>query len=68
MYVLRLPQQTLWKTLMEEIVHGRAVLLHTSAARAIKHLRDSPLAVVESKEKNRVILDLSFGAGGDGLQ
>lgn len=41
-------------------------MLKNSAARAIKHLRVSPLAVMESNDKNRVILDLSFGAGGDG--
>lgn len=32
----------------------------------IKHLRISPLAVTESKDKFRVILDLSFGSGGSG--
>ena len=59
-------QQTLRKRLIEDLVHGRVVVLHKSAARKIKHLRVSPLAVVESKDKTRVILDLSFGAGGDG--
>ena len=39
-------------------------MLHKSAAEFVSHLRNSPLGVSSSKEKLRVILDLSFGKGG----
>ena len=39
-------------------------MLHKSAAEFVSHLRISPLGVASSKEKLRVILDLSFGKGG----
>ena len=41
-----------------------SLVLHKSMARRIKHIRVSPLAVAQSKDKKRVILDLSHGKGG----
>ena len=52
-----------WQRLVEDITWGRVVVLHKSAAEFVSHLRISPLGV-SSKEKLRVILDLSFGKGG----
>ena len=43
---------------------GRVVVLHTSAAEFVSHIRISPFGVSSSKEKLRVILYLSFGKGG----
>lgn len=40
------------------------VVLHKSAGRQIRHLRISPIGVTPSKDKLRIILDLSFGRGG----
>ena len=53
-----------WQRLVEDITWGRVVVLHKSAAEFVSHLRISPLGVSSSKEKLRVILDLSFGKGG----
>ena len=53
-----------WRRLVEDLAWGRVVVLHKSMARGIKHIRVSPLAVAESKDKKRVILDLSYGKGG----
>lgn len=54
-----------WQRLIDDIRWGRVVVLHKSAADRIKHLRVSPLGVTSSKDKLRVILDLSFGMGGE---
>lgn len=46
-------QRTLGKRLMKDLVHGRVVVLYAykSVALGIRHLRVSPLAVVESHNK-----------------
>ncbi|MEO9458877.1 MAG: hypothetical protein ABJG56_07815, partial [Lentilitoribacter sp.] len=49
--------------LMEDIVNGRVLPLHRSAAGTVRGLRISPLGVVEERKKVRVILDLTVGHG-----
>ncbi|CAN0398933.1 unnamed protein product, partial [Laminaria digitata] len=44
---------------MEYIVSGRVLPLHRSIASTVRVLRISPLAVVEERQKMRVILDLA---------
>ena len=56
--------QIVWQLLVEDISWGLVVVLHKSAAEFVSHLRISPLGVSSSKNKLRVILDLSFGKGG----
>lgn len=50
--------------LLENITHGRVVVLRESMEGRIQHSRISPLAVVEPSQKSRVILHLSSRQGG----
>lgn len=53
----------LLERLIEDVASGRVLPLHRSVAHAIRGLRISPLAVVDERQKSRVILDLTVGAG-----
>ncbi|CAM9799176.1 unnamed protein product, partial [Sphacelaria rigidula] len=51
--------------IFEEIRLGRILIAHKAMAHRVHNLRISPLAYITSPSKSRLILDLSFGEGGN---